>query len=103
LHKPRRLGTYAEFWKRLPRRKSALSVYHYNPDRVAFGIVAEHDISFAMTFSYFILAIIPTLWFWADRLQRSPGDWQNASVPFFTVMAISTPLWAVFVWRFDRA
>jgi hypothetical protein len=102
LHETRPLGTNMEYWKRLPKRKSELKLYQRNPDRVAFGIVADHDISFAGLIAYHVLAFSPTLWFWAYRLEYHPGDYQNASVPFFALMALITPFWAIFIWRFDR-
>jgi hypothetical protein len=59
----------------------------------AFGIEADYVLSLRILAAYHLLTIIPAFAFWAFWLSNNPGDWQNASVPLVTVLALITVFW----------
>ncbi|CAN9296463.1 unnamed protein product [Alternaria alternata] len=63
---------------------------------VAWGLEAEHAISFAFMAVYHLVPLLAAFGFWIYWLMKFPGDWQNAAVPVLTVLALFAVLWVPF-------
>ncbi|KAI4629850.1 uncharacterized protein J4E87_003037 [Alternaria ethzedia] len=63
---------------------------------VAWGLEADHAISFAFMAVYHLVPLLAAFGFWIYWLIKFPGDWQNAAVPVLTVLAIFAVLWVPF-------
>ena len=64
-------------------------------ESVAFGIEADYMLSLWMLTAYHLMAILPAFAFWAFWMSKHSGDWQNASVPLLTVLAMITVFWVM--------
>lgn len=63
---------------------------------VAWGLEAEHAISFAFMAVYHLVPLLAAFGFWMYWLMKFPGDWHNAAVPVLTVLALFAVLWVPF-------
>lgn len=51
--------------------------------------------SLVILVAYRLAATLPAFAFWSFWLSTHPGDWQNASVPLLTVLALITVFWVM--------
>jgi hypothetical protein len=95
LHDCIRLGTSRSYTDRIPRRKQDIEDLLKAGAGVAFGIEADYMLSLVILVAYHLTAILPAFAFWSFWLSAHPGDWQNASVPLLTVLALITVFWVM--------
>lgn len=88
-----RLGLSSSYTSKIPKRKEDIDVMLQAGNGVAFGIKADYVLSLRILAAYHLLAIVPAFGFWAFWLSKHPDDWQNASVPLTTVLALTTVFW----------
>ena len=82
---------------RIPKKKTQFDLISgIGCGEVAFGLEADYNVSFLYVLIYHMLLIIPAIGFWVFWLLNHPGDLQNASVPFFTVLSITGLFWATY-------
>ena len=82
---------------KIPKKKAQfdlLSSIVYG--EVAFGLEADYNVSFLYVLIYHMLLIVPAFGFWIFWLMTNPGNLQNASVPFFTVLSAIGLFWATY-------
>jgi hypothetical protein len=84
-------GTFAI--ERIPKRKGALEL---NVGRVeyAWGLQAQHTISFLRMLFYHALILIGPLGFWGWWQSNQLNDLQNAAIPFTAVTALISLFWS---------
>ena len=75
-------GTF--FLDKIPKRAVALQL-NTKGEVDAWGLKAEHRISFVYIVCYLVIAVTATFGFWAWWLKRHPGDLQNAAIPLTTI------------------
>ncbi|KAH6698143.1 hypothetical protein BKA61DRAFT_497437 [Leptodontidium sp. MPI-SDFR-AT-0119] len=85
------LGTFAI--ERIPKRKGLIEINGDNPE-FAWGIQAQHAISFFRILMYHLLIFAGTFAFWACWLVTHPNDLQNAAVPLTTVAVLLSLFWS---------
>jgi hypothetical protein len=95
LHKCRPLSPHSHRWKRIPRKKGAFNSSGGDVGQCAFGIEADYALSFAVLAAYHVIPILAAFGFWVYWMKKHAGDFQNASVPLFTVTALLTAFWMV--------
>ncbi|KAI4911823.1 hypothetical protein J4E90_006640 [Alternaria incomplexa] len=76
--------------------KSEFDIQSDDAIAVAWGLEADHAISFAFMAVYHLVPLLAAFGFWIYWLIKFPGDWQNAAVPVLTVLAIFAVLWVPF-------
>jgi hypothetical protein len=79
--------------ERIPKRKSRIEIYSNNLE-YAWGIQAQHSISFLKMVLYHVLIFASTFGFWAWWLLTHPNDLQNAAVPLTTVAVFLSLFWS---------
>ena len=79
--------------ERIPKRKSALQL-ETGTVEFAWGIQAQHAVSFVNLAVYHFLILAATFGFWAWWQTRHPGDIQNAAVPLTTVTVLLSMFWS---------
>jgi hypothetical protein len=84
-------GTFAV--ERIPKRKSKIEIYSNNLE-YAWGIQAQHAISFLRMVLYHVLIFASTFGFWAWWLLTHPNDLQNAAVLLTTVAVFLSLFWS---------
>ncbi|KAI4670363.1 uncharacterized protein J4E79_000644 [Alternaria viburni] len=77
-------------------KKSEFDIQSDDAIAVAWGLEADHAISFAFMAVYHLVPLLAAFGFWIYWLIKFPGDWQNAAVPVLTVLAIFAVLWVPF-------
>jgi hypothetical protein len=80
----------------VPKKKSEFDIQSDDTMAVAWGLEAEHAISFAFMAVYHLVPLLAAFGFWIYWLMKFPGDWQNAAVPVLTVLALFAVLWVPF-------
>ncbi|KAI4637814.1 hypothetical protein J4E83_000632 [Alternaria metachromatica] len=80
----------------IPKKKSEFDIQSNDAIAVAWGLEADHAISFAFMAVYHLVPLLAAFVFWIYWLIKFPGDWQNAAVPVLTVLAIFAVLWVPF-------
>jgi len=80
----------------IPKKKSEFDIQSDDAIAVAWGLEADHAISFAFMAVYHLVPLLAAFGFWIYWLIKFPGDWQNAAVPVLTVLAIFAVLWVPF-------
>ena len=75
--------------ERIPKKKSPPGSY----EETAFGIEADYVVSFLGVMIYYLVLVLLAFGFWAYWFVQHPGDLQNASVPLFTIVSITTMFW----------
>ncbi|CAN9306032.1 unnamed protein product [Alternaria alternata] len=80
----------------IPKKKSEFDIQSDDAMAVAWGLEAEHAISFAFMAVYHLVPLLAAFGFWIYWLMKFPGDWQNAAVPVLTVLALFAVLWVPF-------
>jgi len=80
----------------IPKKKSEFDIQSDDAIAVAWGLEADHAISFAFMAVYHLMPLLAAFGFWIYWLIKFPGDWQNAAVPVLTVLAIFAVLWVPF-------
>jgi len=80
----------------IPKKKSEFDIQSDDAVAVAWGLEADHAISFAFMAAYHLVPLLAAFGFWIYWLIKFPGDWQNAAVPVLTVLAIFAVLWVPF-------
>lgn len=88
-----RLGSSRSYTNRIPRRKQDIEDLLEAGAGIAFGIEADYLLSLRILAAYHLAAIVPAFVFWTFWMSNHPGDWQNASVPLMTVLALTTVFW----------
>ena len=87
------VNSEANYLSRIPKKKGDFDVSEKGGERVAFGIEADYVPSMIVFAIYHLLAILPSFAFWSYWLAYHEGDWQNASVPLLTTVALITVFW----------
>jgi hypothetical protein len=72
--------------------KGMIEIYT-NHLEFAWGIQAQHTISFLRMVFYLFLIFVGTFGFWAWWLLTHPNDLQNAAVPLTTVAVFLSLFW----------
>lgn len=80
----------------IPKKKTEFDIQSDDAIAVAWGLEADHAISFAFMAVYHLVPLLAAFGFWIYWLIKFPGDWQNAAVPVLTVLAIFAVLWVPF-------
>ena len=84
-------GTYA--LERIPKRKAAFEL-NTGGHEEAWGIQAQHVISFIHVLVYHFLIITGTFSFWVWWMVKNPHDLQTAAVPLTTVSVLLSLFWS---------
>lgn len=77
----------------IPKRKENFHIEQDTNESIAFGIRADYVLSLGYLFFYHLVTVVPAFVFWAWWIARNPGDWQTASVPLATTLALITVIW----------
>ena len=77
----------------IPKKLSDIEPLLQAGNGFAFGIEADYVLSLRILAAYHLMTIVPAFAFWMYWLSKHPGDWQNASVPLLTVLALITVFW----------
>ncbi|USP79666.1 hypothetical protein yc1106_06940 [Curvularia clavata] len=86
----------------IPKKKSEFPVQCKQILKdTAWGIEAEYTLSFWMLCVYHLIPLLSSFAFWIYWLTKSPGDWQNASVPTITTIALFAFVWVPFGFVFN--
>lgn len=88
-----RISPKSSYVTKIPKKKDDFEVSNETGERVAFGIEADYMLSLRVLAIYHLIVIIPSFIFWAYWMSKHSGDWQNASVPLMTVVALTTVFW----------
>jgi hypothetical protein len=80
----------------IPKKRSEFDIQSDDAIAVAWGLEADHAISFAFMAVYHLVPLLAAFGFWIYWLIKFPGDWQNAAVPVLTVLAIFAVMWLPF-------
>lgn len=91
-----RLPRHSDKIRRIPKKKSDFDVTSDDLGDVAWGLEADYAISFAFLAIYHFVPLLAALAFWIYWLTVHPGDFQNAAVPFLTVLALFAAFWMPF-------
>lgn len=79
--------------ERIPKRKSVLEL-EVSAVEFAWGLQAQHAISFIRVILYHFLMFIGTFGFWAWWQIKHPGDLQNAAVPLTVLGLFFSLFWS---------
>ena len=79
--------------ERIPKRKSALEL-QVNAPEFAWGLSAQHTISFAGVVLYQMLIFAGEFAFWAWWQITHPNDLQNAAAPLTVVAILISLFWS---------
>jgi hypothetical protein len=81
----------------IPKKRSEFVVQaDPNTDPYAWGIEADYMLSYWLLSIYHLIPLLLAFFFWVYWLMHHPGDWQNASVPVVTVIALIAVIWLPF-------
>ena len=79
--------------ERIPKRKSALEL-KVNAPEFAWGLSAQHAISFAGVVLYHVLICAGAFAFWAWWQIHHPNDMQDAAAPLTVVAVLISLFWS---------
>jgi hypothetical protein len=79
--------------ERIPKRKCALEL-KVGLREHAWGIQAQHSVSFPLMVFYHVLIIASTFGFWGWWQVVHPGDLQNGSTPLTVVAVLLSLFWS---------
>ena len=79
--------------ERLPRRRRKWDIDRDEETNEAWGIHAVFGVSFFRVMIYHLLIMTGPIIFWGLWIGKWPRDWQNASIPFFAVVALLSLFW----------
>ena len=82
--------------KRLPKRQRPWEIDRDDENEEAWGLNVAFGVSFFRVAVYHLLILAAPTTFWGLWLRSWPRDWQNASVPFFAVVALLSLFWLPF-------
>jgi hypothetical protein len=83
--------------KLIPKKKSEFAVQSgQDIGGFAWGIEADYALSLLHLSVYHLIPLLSGFGFWVYWLTRHPGDWQNASVPTLTTIALMAVFWVPF-------
>ena len=79
--------------ERLPKRRRKWEIDRDEEAEEAWGLNTAFAVSFYKVALYHILILTGPIVSWGLWLKKWPSDWQNASVPFFAVVALLSLFW----------
>lgn len=88
--------------ERLPRRRRKWEIDRDEETDEAWGLNAIFGVSFFKVVAYHVLILTAPVVFWILWIRRNPGDWQNASVPFFAAAVLLSLFWLPFAYRVEE-
>lgn len=85
--------SHFEVLKYIPKRKEQWCYGLPGESREAWGLEIVFGLSLVRITMYHAIIVSGPAVFWGLWLRQWPTDWQNASVPFFTIVALLSLLW----------